>query len=53
MRFGGRAARAAVFYYSPKSPREHPEGHLVGYNGIIQADTHTGFNGLYVDALCS
>jgi transposase len=46
--FGGRAAPAAMFYYSPDRGGEHPERHLADYSGIMQADAYAGFNGLYV-----
>jgi transposase len=46
--FGGGAAPAALFYYSPDRRGEHPEEHLAGYGGIMQADAYAGFNGLYV-----
>jgi len=46
--FGGRAAPAAMFYYSPDRGGEHPEQHLAQYAGIMQADAYAGFNGLYV-----
>ena len=46
--FGGRAAPAAMFYYSPDRGGEHPEKHLADYSGIMQADAYAGFNGLYV-----
>jgi transposase len=46
--FGGRAPPAAVYYYSPDRGAEHPERHLVGYSGIMQADAYAGFNRLYV-----
>jgi transposase len=46
--FGGRAAPAAMFSYSPDRRGEHPEKHLAGYSGIMQADAYAGFNGLYV-----
>ncbi len=35
--FGGRAAPAAIFYYSPDRGGEHPEKHLVDYSGLMQA----------------
>jgi transposase len=46
--FGGKAAPAAVYYYSPNREAEHPERHLANYNGIMQADAYSGFNSLYV-----
>jgi transposase len=46
--FAGRAAPAAMFYYSPDRGGEHPEQHLADYSGIMQADAYAGFNRLYV-----
>ena len=46
--FAGRAAPAAMFYYSPDRGGEHPELHLADYSGRMQADAYAGFNGLYV-----
>jgi transposase len=48
--FGGQAAPAAVFHYSPDRGSQHPERHLAGYSGLMQADAYAGFNGLYVAA---
>ena len=45
--FGGKAAPAAVFFYSPDRGGEHPERHLAAYKGILQADAYAGFNALY------
>ena len=36
--FGGKDPPAAVFYASRDRTREHPERHLSGYAGILQAD---------------
>ena len=47
--FGGSAARAAVFYYSPTREGEHAERQLAAYTGIVQADAYSGFNGLFVE----
>ena len=47
--FGGSAAPAALFYYSPDRGGEHPEKHLATYSGIVQADAYSGYNGLYVE----
>ena len=45
--FGGADPPAAVFFFSSDRSGEHPESHLAGYNGILQADAYAGFNGLY------
>jgi transposase len=45
--FGGEAPPAAVFFYSPDRAGIHPEQHLAGYGGILQADAYAGFNALY------
>jgi transposase len=48
--FGGPAPPAAVFYYSRDRRGEHPQRHLAGYRGILQADAYAGFNDLYSEA---
>jgi transposase len=45
--FGGSDAPAAVFFYSPNRAGIHPERHLAGYAGILQADAYAGFNTIY------
>jgi transposase len=45
--FGGRAPPAAVFFYSADRTAVHPERHLAGYAGILQADAYAGFNTVY------
>jgi transposase len=45
--FGGRDPPAAVFFYSPDRASLHPERHLAGYCGILQADAYAGFKRLY------
>jgi transposase len=45
--FGGGSPPAAVFFYSPDRGGAHPEQHLAGYSGILQADAYSGFNALY------
>jgi transposase len=45
--FAGPAPPAAVFFYSRDRTGEHPECHLAGYAGILQADAYAGFNRLY------
>jgi len=36
-----------VFFYSRDRGGEHPEQHLAGYAGLMQADAYAGFNRLY------
>lgn len=45
--FGGTDPPAAVFYYSRDRTGEHPERHLTGYSGILQADAYGGYRKLY------
>ena len=45
--FGGTDPPAAVYFYSPDRGGAHPEQHLAGYSGILQADAYSGFNALY------
>ena len=45
--FAGPDPPAAVFFYSKDRTGEHPEGHLDGFAGVLQADAYSGFNRLY------
>ena len=45
--FGGRAPPAALYYASRDRRHEHPERHLAGFGGIVQADAYNGYNTLY------
>jgi transposase len=45
--FGGPDPPAAAFFYSRDRTGEHPERHLAGYAGLMQADAYAGFNRLY------
>jgi transposase len=45
--FGGKTPPAAVFFYSADRAGIHPEQHLAGYAGVLQADAYSGFNALY------
>jgi len=45
--FGGPEPPGAIFYYSRDRRGEHPNKHLAGYAGILQADAYAGFNDLY------
>ncbi|RTL80496.1 MAG: IS66 family transposase [Hyphomicrobiales bacterium] len=46
--FGGAGSPAAMFYYSRDRRGEHPQTHLAGYSGILQADAYDGYNRLYL-----
>src|SRR5665811_341672 len=46
--FGGAGPPAAIFYYSRDRRGEHPQAHLAGYAGILQADAYDGYNRLYL-----
>ncbi|WP_413989783.1 IS66 family transposase [Labrys okinawensis] len=46
--FGGTGPPAALFYYSRDRKGEHPQAHLAGYTGILQADAFEGYNKLYL-----
>ncbi len=46
--FGGLDPPAALFYASHNRAGEHPEKHLAGFNGILQADAYGGYNQLYM-----
>ena len=45
--FSGTEPPAAIFYYSRDRRGEHPQAHLAGYAGILQADAYDGYNKLY------
>ena len=45
--FAGPDPPAAVFFYSRDRGGEHPERHLAGYAGLMQADAYAGFTKLY------
>jgi transposase len=45
--FGGRDPPAALYYASRDRAGEHPESHLHGFCGILQADAYSGYNRLY------
>ncbi|QHO77715.1 hypothetical protein ACH79_38990 [Bradyrhizobium sp. CCBAU 051011] len=45
--FAGPDPPAAAFFYSPDRGGEHPEQHLAGYAGLMQADAYAGFGRLY------
>ena len=45
--FGGPAPPGAVFHYSCDRGGEHPQSHLVGYSGFLQADAYGRYGKLY------
>jgi hypothetical protein len=45
--FGGKDPPAALYYASRDRSGEHPERHLKGFAGILQADAYGGYNRLY------
>ena len=46
--FGGKGPPAAIFHSSRDRRGEHPQRHLAGYAGILQADAYDGYNRLYL-----
>ena len=54
---GSAEAPAAWYRYTPNRKGEHPQRHLQGYSGILQADAYGGYGKIYatgrvVEALC-
>ena len=45
--FAGGAPPAALFHFSPDREKVHPNRHLEGWQGILQADAYGGYNDLY------
>ena len=45
--FAGGAPPAALFYFSRDREMAHPNRHLAGWQGILQADAYGGYNDLY------
>jgi transposase len=48
-RSGSTEPAAVWFAYSPNRQGIHPQRHLAGFKGILQADAYSGLNNLYVD----
>lgn len=44
---GSALAPAVWFAYSPDRKGLHPQIHLAGFSGVLQADAYAGFNELY------
>jgi transposase len=45
--FGGGAPPAALFHFSRDREMAHPNRHLAGWQGVLQADAYGGYNDLY------
>ena len=45
--FAGGAPPAALFHFSADREKTHPNRHLAGWQGILQADAYGGYNDLY------
>jgi transposase len=45
--WAGPAPPGVVYYFSPDRKGEHPQNHLKGFKGILQADAYAGFKELY------
>ena len=45
--FAGGAPPAALFFFSPDREKTHPNRHLAGWQGVLQADAYGGYNDLY------
>lgn len=43
----GGAPPAALFHFSPDREKTHPNRHLTGWHGTLQADAYGGYNDLY------
>ncbi len=45
--FAGSDPPAAAYFFSPDRKSEHPQDHLTGFSGVLQADAYAGFKKLY------
>ena len=49
-RNSGSADRPAVWFaYSPNRQGQHPQSHLAGFRGVLQADAFAGYNAVFED----
>lgn len=48
---GATSAPAVWFAYSPDRKGDHPQQHLKGFRGTLQADGYAGFNRLYEEGM--
>ncbi|HFU7369170.1 TPA: transposase, partial [Escherichia coli] len=44
---GSQMPPAVWFAYSPDRKGIHPQNHLAGYSGVLQADAYGGYRALY------
>lgn len=49
--WGGPDPPGVAYYFSPDRKGEHPQRHLAGFAGILQADAYAGFRKLYEPGL--
>ena len=47
--FGGHDPPAAAYFYSPDRGAAHPQRHLAGWTGLMQADAFAGYTALYIE----
>lgn len=45
--WGGSDPPAVTYFFSPDRKGEHPQAHLAGFEGVLQADAYGGFRKLY------
>jgi transposase len=45
--WGNTAPPGAAYFFSVDRKGEHPQRHLAGFSGILQADAYSGFKALY------
>jgi len=45
--WGSTAPPGAAYFFSVDRKGEHPQRHLAGFSGILQADAYSGFKALY------
>lgn len=48
-RSGSAAAPAAWFAYTPNRQGIHPQTHLAGFRGVLQADAYAGYDKVFAD----
>ena len=45
--WAGRNPPGAAYWFSPNRKGDHPQEHLAGFEGVLQADAYAGFKALY------